>query len=139
LIAVVVVLASRTGSDEESARVSWQDLSAQVGPIVLTASQRRLFREPEQFARFLNRVEAQKKPRVDFEHRQLLLVSPGPRSSSGYAVEILRVDERGGKITVRVREQTPGLADRVDPHVTYPYALLSLPAGEEVYVDWVGR
>jgi hypothetical protein len=139
VIAVVVVLASRVGSDEKSARVSWRDLSAQVGPIVLTGSQRRLFREPEQFARFLHRVEAQSEPRIDFERRQLLLLSPGPRSSSGYSVEILRVSERSETITVRVREKAPGLADHVSPHVTYPYRLLSLPAGKDVYVDWIGR
>jgi len=27
----------------------------------------------------------------------------------------------------------------VDPHVTYPYRLISLPARKAVFVDWLGR
>jgi hypothetical protein len=49
------------------------------------------------------------------------------------------VSERDGEITVRVREQTPALQDRVEPRVTHPYRLLSLPAGATVAVDWVDR
>jgi hypothetical protein len=42
-------------------------------------------------------------------------------------------------MTVRVRERTPTLQERVEARVTHPYRLLSLPAGKEVAVDWVGR
>ena len=49
------------------------------------------------------------------------------------------MEERGGEITVRLREETPGLHDRVEARVTHPYRLLSLPAGRGVSVDWLGR
>jgi len=78
-------------------------------------------------------------PQVDFSNRQVLLVSQGPRSSTGYSAEILSARERDGKITVRVRERAPRLGEDVEARVTYPYRLLSLPAGEDVYVDWIGR
>jgi hypothetical protein len=42
-------------------------------------------------------------------------------------------------VTVTVRERTPGLSEQVEPRVTFPYRLLSLPAGRDVYVDWRGR
>ena len=54
-------------------------------------------------------------------------------------VEVLSVKERGDEITVRVRERTPALDDRVEARVTHPYRLLSLPAGRDVVVDWLGR
>jgi hypothetical protein len=76
---------------------------------------------------------------VDFSTRQLLLVSPGPRSSTGYSVRILKATERDDAITVTVLELAPTLADHVEARVTYPYRLLSLPAGKAVYVDWAGR
>jgi PrcB C-terminal len=97
---------------------------------------RRLFRTPAQFKEFFG-SDAQ--ARVDFSTRQLLLISPGPRSSTGYSVRILSVTERNDAITVKVRERTPTLADQVEARVTYPYRLLSLPAGKAVYVDWAGR
>jgi protease stability complex PrcB-like protein len=126
--------------EAKSHPVAWRDLSGDVGPLPITHSERRLFRESEQLARYLRSVGAKSgPPKVDFSSRQLLLLSPGPRSSSGYAVDVLSVTEKDGKITVKVRERTPTLSDHVQPSVTYPYALLSLPAGADVYVDWIGR
>jgi protease stability complex PrcB-like protein len=121
-------------------RVAWHDLSAQVGPLAFSHSERRVFRTRAKLTDFLGRAQAARPvPRVDFSRRQLLLVSPGPRSSSGYRVEILSVRERDGKLTVKVRERTPGLGNRVRPRVTFPYRLIGLPAGKDVFVDWVGR
>lgn len=76
---------------------------------------------------------------VDFSRHELLLVAPGPRSSTGYSVRILSVTERGSTVTVKVRERTPTLADHVEARVTYPFRLLSLPAGKDVRVAWAGR
>jgi hypothetical protein len=119
--------------------VQWRDLSSEVGPLTIPFSTFRLFRDPEQLKRYLKRGGAAHDPTVDFSSRQLLLITTGPRSSTGYAIDVLGVREKDDKLTVRVREHSPSLGDRVDPHVTYPYRLLSLPAGKDVYVDWIGR
>jgi hypothetical protein len=119
--------------------VVWRDFSAQVGELAIAGPDRRLFREREQLARYLARARAGSVPSVDFSKRQLLLVSTGPRSSTGYSIEVLDARERDGEITVRVKEASPGLEDRVEARVTYPYRLLSLPTGKDVVVDWLGR
>ena len=124
---------SRTGTSHP---VAWRDDSAQVAPVLTSDLTKRLFRTRAQFAEFFG---SGKQSPVDFSTRQLLLVSPGPRSSTGYSVRILSVTERDDAITVKVRERTPTLADHVEARVTYPYRLLSLPAGKTVYVDWAGR
>jgi hypothetical protein len=116
--------------------VAWRDLSAQVGPVLTSDLTKRLFRTPAQFEQFFG---SSAHAPVDFSTRQLLLVSPGPRSSTGYSVRVLSVTERDDAITVKVRERAPTLADHVEARVTYPYRLLSLPAGKAVYVDWAGR
>jgi hypothetical protein len=127
-------------SEEKGRPVAWRDLTMEVGPLTIADRERRLFREREELDRYLARAKARgSTPQIDFSRRQLLLVSPGPRSSTGYEIEVVSVSERDGEITVRVREQTPALQDRVEPQVTHPYRLLSLPAGATVAVDWVGR
>jgi len=131
--AVLVVLLLPHG---KSRPVAWRDASSQVGPVLTSDLTRRLFRTPAQFKEFFG-SDAQAP--VDFSTRQLLLISPGPRSSTGYSVRILSVTERDDAITVKVRERTPTLADHVEARVTYPYQLLSLPASKGVYVDWTGR
>ena len=120
-----LLLAARLLPEGESEPVAWRDLSAQVGQ--------------EQLGRYLARAHARETPTVDFSKRQLILVSTGPRSSTGYSIEILDAEEQDGKITVRVREISPKVDDRVEARVTYPYRLLSLPADRDVVVDWLGR
>jgi PrcB C-terminal len=138
-IAGVLLAASRM-PEGKSQLVAWRDLRAQIGPLAIAERERRLFRNREELDRYLAQAKAPGvAPQIDFSRRQLLLVAPGPRSSTGYEVEVLSVRERGGEITVRVREQTPALQDRVEARVTHPYRLLSLPAGPDVAVDWIGR
>lgn len=133
----VVALVAFLLPHPKSRPVEWRVLS--VGPLAITFQERRLFRDRPQLTSFLARNGVQRVPRVDFAKQQLLLVTTGPRSSSGYAIDVLGASEKDGKITVKVRERTPGLRDRADPRVTYPYRLISLPANEDVFVDWVGR
>jgi hypothetical protein len=135
-----VLVAARLLREGESRPVAWRDLTEQIGPLRISDREHRLFREQDDLGRYLVRARARgETPQIDFARRQLLLVSPGPRSSTGYGVEVLSVREQGGEMTVRVRERTPTLQERVEARVTHPYRLLSLPAGKEVAVDWVGR
>jgi PrcB C-terminal len=137
----VLVLSLQAAWPEGEAKpVAWSELSDELGPLVVTRETKRVFRSERQLASYLARAQATRRaPRVDFAARQLLLLSPGPRSSTGYGVEIVRVQRRGDRIDVVVRERTPSLGDRVAARVTYPYRLLSLPRDGDVYVDWRGR
>ena len=132
-VALVAFLVPRSKSHP----VEWRAVS--VGPLQITYQQRRLFRDRQQLASFLAQMGAGHVPNIDFSSRQLLLLSTGARSSSGYAIDVMGATEKEGGITVEVRERSPGLGERVDPHVTYPYRLISLPAGKDVFVDWTGR
>ena len=118
-----VLLAVRLLPEGTNEPVAPRDLSAQVGPLSIAGTERRLFRDQEQLERYLARAHARETPTVDFSNRQLLLVSTGPRSSTGYAIEIVGVEEQDRKITVRVREVSPRLGDRVEARVTYPFRL----------------
>jgi hypothetical protein len=134
-----VLLAARLLPEGESEPVAWRELSAQVGPLSIGGLERRLFRDQEQLDRYLAAARAPRTPTVDFSKRQLLLVSTGPRSSTGYSIDVIGAEERDGEITVSVRELSPGLDERVEARVTHPYRLLSLPAERDVVVDWLGR
>lgn len=72
--------------------------------------------------------------------RMAVVISPGPRSSTGYRVRVLEVIEERSRIVVRVREETPTLRTRVRPVVTYPYRVILIPALHKgVLVRWEGR
>jgi hypothetical protein len=73
-------------------------------------------------------------------NRERVLVSPGPRSSTGYAVEVVSVVEQRSRILLAVRETTPRLGQRVVVRVTYPYALIEIPrTRKHVAIDWIGH
>lgn len=65
-----------------------------------------------------------------------VLIASGPRSSSGYALEIRRAVVERGRLYIVVRElDKPGRA-----RVTYPYRLLVFPKLDKpVHVHWEGR
>ena len=65
-----------------------------------------------------------------------VLIASGPRSSSGYALEVRRAVVERGRVSIVVRElDKPGRA-----RVTYPYRLLVFPKIDKpVHVHWKGR
>ena len=137
MLAIAALLALLVPQSEKSRPVTWRSLP--VGELQISFQERRLFRDHGQLARYLALAGGTRTPKVDFAKRQLLLLTTGARSSSGYEIDVLGATERGDTITVKVRERAPGLSERVDPHVTYPYRLISLPARKAVFVDWLGR
>jgi hypothetical protein len=79
-------------------------------------------------------------PNIDFGRREIFLVGAGPRSSTGYELQILRVQDVGSHIDVVVHERTPSLDDAVQARVTYPFRLIALPrSSKPVKLKWPGR
>jgi len=79
-------------------------------------------------------------PPIDFARQEVYLVAAGPRSSTGYDLRVVRVEDKGGHIVVVVHEQTPSLGDPVKTRVTYPFRLISLPRSDKpVKLKWPGR
>ena len=79
-------------------------------------------------------------PSIDYGRERAVVVSPGPRSSTGYGVEVVRVTRSGGETVVVVRESAPVLGDRVEPRVTYPYRLLAVATTDDsIGFRWLGR
>lgn len=124
-------------------QLTWQDVTARVGPVLWPKSVTRSFWRQRQVTRYVARTFPQGPPKVpafDFGRRRLILVAAGPRSSTGYDVRIVRITERRDTIDVLARETTPSLATAVVPRVTSPYRLITIPAtSKRVYVQWQGR
>jgi hypothetical protein len=79
-------------------------------------------------------------PRLDFGRQEVFLVAAGPRSSTGYDLRIVRVQDEGDHVLVVVRERAPMLGDPVEARVTYPFRLISLRRSDEaVKLKWLGR
>ena len=124
-------------------QLAWRDVTAEIGPVLWPKSVSRSFWRRRQVTRYLARtfpLGAPQVPRFDFARRRLILVAAGPRSSTGYGVEIVRITERRSTIDVLAREKTPSLSTRVVPKLTSPYRLITIPATpKRVYVQWQGR
>jgi hypothetical protein len=129
--------------ESSSKRLAWDDVTAQMPGVIWPKSVTRSFWKRRQVVRYLARTFPEGPPRVppfDFAHRRLILVAAGPRSSTGYRVQILRVAERRSTIDVLAREITPSLGDHTTARLTSPYRLIAIPAtSKRVYVQWQGR
>jgi hypothetical protein len=77
---------------------------------------------------------------LDFERVDAVLISGGPRSSSAYELEVLRVTEERRRIVVTVRERTPSLARPGTARLTFPFRLILIERrGKDITLDWEGR
>jgi hypothetical protein len=126
-----------------SKQLAWDDVTAQMPDVLWPKSVSRSFWRRRQVVRYVARTFPQGAPRVpqfDFARRRLILVAVGPRSSTGYSVEIVRITERRSTIDVLAHEITPALGDRTAARLTSPYRLIAIPAtSKRVYVQWQGR
>jgi hypothetical protein len=119
--------------------LAYRDLTAQLH-VQPNASFARRFRERSQLEDYVSQNGTPPAPRIDFAHDEALLVSAGPRSSSGYRVEVASAVRERGRIVLTVRERTPSLADPGQPRVTYPYRLLVFKRTDvPVDVHWLNR
>jgi hypothetical protein len=130
------------GCGSKPAPVSYEDLTPKLGSLEFTRITVERSRSRAELLDVLRRHNPGRKlrlPSLDYSRQETFLVAAGPRSSTGYALRIVRVEEKGGRIDVVVREQTPSLGDPVRARVTYPYRLLALDSDKPVHLKWLGR
>jgi len=106
-----------------------------VGRLQLPRATTAFFHERSDFDGFLDDLHvAAVRPRIDFGRDAAVLIALGPRSSTGIAVNVLRVEEQRGRVLVLVREQSvPGAA----AVVSYPSVVVVLrETGKPIAVEW---
>ena len=122
--------------------VAYTDLTAKAGPLEFTHITVDVEHTRSQLLGVLAWNNPGRKiqlPPIDYTRKETFVVAGGPRSSTGYALEIVRIQEKGGHISVVVRERTPSLGEPVQVRVTYPFRLLILDSDKPVHLKWLGR
>jgi hypothetical protein len=123
--------------------LAWRDVSRRLGPVRWPKQASVAFHSRTAFAGWLadNTLGPPPAlPAIDFRRRTALLAAAGPRSSTGYAVGVVRVTERRSRIDVVLRERTPSLGDRESARLTFPYRLITIPATTKpIHFRYEGR
>jgi hypothetical protein len=123
--------------------LAYRDLTSELGSLGPPAAAQLLFGRSDELARYVRRVrpgEPLRLPPIDFSREAAVLVTTGPRSSTGYALRVVAVEEERGRTLITLREDTPGLEDPQQARITYPYRLLVIPKlGKPVHLDLQGR
>jgi len=143
-VALLILVPAAAGCAGSTPRdVPYTELTKQAGPFEFTRITRDVFRSRAGLLDVLERNNPGRtirQPRIDFSRHEIYLVAAGPRSSTGYELEVVRVRDEGDHIVVVVHERTPSLGDPVQARVTYPFVLISLPRSKEpVKLKWPGR
>ena len=129
---------SHTGSSHE---LAWREV--RLGDVQFTRKVTGVYRSQHSLAHLLASTmpgRAPATPALNFGRDEVVVVSLGPRSSSGYALRVVRLAERRRRIDLTLREQTPSLGEPVAARVTYPYLALAIRrSGKPVYVKLQGR
>jgi PrcB C-terminal len=137
-----VALLALAGCGGKERPVAYEDLTPKLGSLEftrITVNRAETHAELLEVLRRNNPGRGIHLPAIDFTRKETFLVAAGPRSSTGYALRIVRVDEQGGHVNVAIRERTPSLGDPVHARVTYPYRLIVLDGHKPVHLKWLGR
>ena len=79
-------------------------------------------------------------PAIDWANREAIIVASGPRSSTGYVLHVVSLLDRGGRLVLTVREQTPTLGEAVKAEITYPFVLITIPrTNKKLQLHFQGR
>jgi PrcB C-terminal len=138
--AILLLLAAGCGAAKRP--LAYEDLTAKVGGLAFTHITVDVSHSRAELREVLQRNNPGVKlrlPTVDYAKRETFLVAAGPRSSTGYALRVVRVYEHGDHVQVVVHERTPSLGDPVRARITYPFRLIALPSHEPVHLKWLGR
>ena len=105
--------------------LAWRDLNAKLGRVEFTRKVTAVYRSRAPFAHLLEATmpgRAPQPPPVDFGRREVVVVSLGPRSSTGYSLRVERVVERRREIDVYLRERDARArrSGRAARHVSVP-------------------
>ena len=123
--------------------LAWRDLSARFAGWEFPQPAFRIYQRADTFAGFMRSEQPGVRPPspgVDFHHEEVVVLAPGPRSSTGYGVRVLGVTGERHRIVVDALEVTPSLGEAVRPGVTYPFMVIALPrSGRTVTVHWQGN
>lgn len=146
LTALVVFLAvwltwTQAFANDRIAAVAWRDLTAEVSPLTFERGTTRILAGPRALALYLREHGfSGTPPRLDFERDDVVLVASGPRSASGYALQVATVVEHGRSVRVTLRERTPSLREHVRPGLTFPFRLIAFPhTGKAIVLNVEGR
>jgi hypothetical protein len=130
------------GCGGQARPLAYEDLTPRVGSLEFTHITVDVSHTGAELLKVLQRNNPGRKlrlPPIDYTRQETFLVATGPRSSTGYALRIVRVEEQGDHIEVVVHEQTPSLGAPVRARVTYPFRLLALDGHKPVHLKWPGR
>jgi hypothetical protein len=123
--------------------VAYRNISSQLRSPEFPRPVRSIFRSRGDLADYLAHAmpgRAPAVPPIDFGRQEAILISSGPRSSTGYALRVVSVRDTGSRIAVTLAETTPRLGDRVTARVTYPFVLLTVPRSDKsLFLHYVGR
>ncbi|HXI96558.1 MAG TPA: protease complex subunit PrcB family protein [Candidatus Acidoferrum sp.] len=123
--------------------LAWTDLTSRVRGLQLVHREVVVIQSRRTFVKVVRAAMPGRAPGVpplDWQRREVVMLAVGPRSGTGYSVEVQRVVEHRRSIDVYARERTPSLGDPVTAEVTYPYRVIAIHHSHKpVYVKLQGR
>ena len=83
--------------------------------------------EPKEFKMLLGDEELKKLVKEnDIDSANFILLNMGEKTTGGYSIEIVSVEERIDKIVVTVKENAPKSGENVTDVITNPYSVVKL-------------
>jgi len=91
--------------------------------------------EPKEFKMLLGDEELKKLVKEnDIDSANFILLNMGEKTTGGYSIEIVSVEERIDKIVVTVKENAPKSGENVTDVITNPYSVVKINSKKSIEI-----
>ncbi len=102
-------------------------------------SRRLVIRDANAWDQFWSELGVGDRPSVDFNRDVVVAVAAGQRPTGGYEIQVDRVTQSDGQLTVEVVERTPGPNCITTASLTQPVDVVVVPAAEAKSLSFLER
>ena len=94
-----------------------------------------IFTEAKEFKMLLGDDELKKLVQPnDINTSNFILLNMGEKTTGGYSIEVVKVEELSDKIIVTVKENSPKSGDNVTDAITNPYAVVKINSKKPIEI-----
>lgn len=91
-----------------------------------------IIKDNESLITLYQSVNDEQIPRIDFTKEKIIALFSGQKNSGGYAIKVVDVIEKGGKIYVTVQETAPKSGENATMAMTNPYTIVKINSTKEI-------
>jgi len=94
-----------------------------------------IIEENASLSKLYNEINETEIPKIDFSNSKVVALFLGQRNSGGYSIKVKSIEEKGGKVILKVEEVGPKSGEMALTVITNPFTIVKLNTTKEIVIS----